>query len=463
VVNQSGKWRDGADYSNYDNIWFSDSDPVGAGVRVDPAMSMSGGKYFTASLRISLGTKDTPTYLSTHTYEDCIDRARRWNVIFSDTTTKLHWLADGASTILHLCKAYLSPGRDPRRGSDDTLRRVREAESSLAHGPRWAYDTLVSMELRQICLDVSNVEMKAKMTRKVASFNQVQNEASIEGTSSLSTFQGLAEKYFRYLEQLYDRASNTRMCKDVYLTHLVQRSEVEGFDFLDVLEGEGWIHPKRLKLEKPAQAWLALATRLGSINLLGADFGSLVKRKQADKPNQGQCGMELAPFEGRDYLVAPMSVLKSVARRGTKHTRDSIQLSEDTYWHNARSSFAVCQCGYKSPSSRCTSLVHTLRDKPAKPAKDETPIRREHPVFDEYSTGAIIFGREQNMLMKPSARSPQLDLAAVPTDSGYGSQQADNLTLSPSHSSSTNQTAHESTRSTGFFIKWRNRLRDRAI
>jgi hypothetical protein len=462
MIDQLGRWRARADYSNYDDIWFSDSEPVGAGVRIDPAMSMSGGKYFNASLRISVGTKDTPTYLSTQSYEDCIDRARRWNVIFSDTTTKVHWLADGASTILHLCKAYLSPGRELRRGSDDVLRRIREAESSVAQGPRWAYETLIRMELRQICLDVSNVEMKSKMTSKLISTNQLQREASIEGTSSLSTFQGLAEKYFRYLEQLHDRASNMRMCKDVYLTDLIRRSEVEGFNFLDILEGEGWVDPKRLKLEKPAQAWLALATRLDSINLLGADFGTLIKRKEADEPEQGECGMVSAPFEGRDYLVAPMSVLKNVARRGTKHTRDSIQLAEDTYWHNARSSFARCRCGHKTPSSRCTSLVHTLHGKPAKPAKNDAPIRREHPVFDEYSTGAIIFGHEQNVLTKPPSRSPQPSLAAVPSDSGYSSQRADASTLSPSNSSSAVYSAEKDPHRRGFIAKWRKRLRDKA-
>lgn len=425
-------------------------------------MTISGGKYLTAGLRIALGTKDTPTSLSPHTFEDSMDRASRRNVIFSDTTTRVHWLADGASTILHFCKAYLSPRRERRRVPDDILHRIRAEESSQAHGPQWAYDTLVSINLRQVCLDVSTVEMKGKMTNKMASSSQPVDETSFEGTLSLNTFQGLAEKYFRYLEQLHDRAASTRMRRYIYLTDLVRRAEVEGFDSLDVLDCEGWVLPRRLALGKPAQAWLSLATRLGPIHLLGADFGSLIVSKECNKPNQGHCGMVFAPFEKRDYLVAPMSVLKSVARRGRKHTQDSIQLSDDRYWHNARASFLKCHHGHDSPSSHCKSLVHTLRDSPAKPTKGETPIRRGRPIFEEYSTGAVIFGHEQKMLTKPSERWAPSNLVSVPSDSGYGSQQADTSTLSPSNSSSAVHSAQASTRSAGFLTKWRKRFRNRA-
>lgn len=55
VVNLLGKWRTGNDYSNFDDIWRSSSDAVKPGVRMDPAMSISGGKYLTASVRISVG------------------------------------------------------------------------------------------------------------------------------------------------------------------------------------------------------------------------------------------------------------------------------------------------------------------------------------------------------------------------------------------------------------------------
>lgn len=419
-------------------------------------MGISGGKFVTVSGRISLGDKDTPVLLSTQpSYEGCIAEARRWNVVFSDTTTRVHWLADGASTILHFCKAYLSPGRDPRRGSDEILHQVREAESSLAHGPKWAYETLTLPALRQIRLDIANFESKSKTTNEINASNRVENKMSSETTTSWNTFQTLAQKYYQHLETIQDKVTNLRRCKDIYLTQALQRSDLVGYNFMDVLEDERWIDPRCIKLSRSARVWMELTTQLDSIILLGGDFGVLIESQRSDESDLGRCGQAAAILGRQDYLVAPMSVLKIIAKRRTKHTANSVQLAETIHWHNARESFERCQCKRKSPSSHCKSLVHALH---SKPMRGQQQIRRQHPIFDEYGEGAIVFGHEQSVLTKASPQPLDPRVVAVPSDSGYGSAGVSSSTPTPSPSINVDHGASQDIPGRKSFKQWREQL-----
>lgn len=75
----------------------------------------------------------------TDDYRTRIDKASRWNVIFSDVETRLHWLSDGASAILHFCRAYLSLELTPRHGSADILAQISQFEDNTAYEPEWAF------------------------------------------------------------------------------------------------------------------------------------------------------------------------------------------------------------------------------------------------------------------------------------------------------------------------------------
>jgi ABC-type ATPase involved in cell division len=68
-------------------------------------MTISAGKYINVGTKIARGIKDTPEFLQIEDYTKNIDEAMQWKVILSDTETQQHWLADGASVILHLCRA----------------------------------------------------------------------------------------------------------------------------------------------------------------------------------------------------------------------------------------------------------------------------------------------------------------------------------------------------------------------
>jgi hypothetical protein len=310
----------------YDDIWWSKGYPVSSGVRIDPAVSISGGKYLTAAFHISLGAKDTPTFLSTDPWRDRIDDASRWNVVFSETRTRLHWLSDGASAILHLCRAYLSPELTPRHGSDEILAEIQHLENKTAYGPEWAFQTLLDPKWCQIPMDVLSMEHKEKTTHKPHSTQNGSKERLIEETATRGNFQGLAEKYYKYLEQAHDGVSRVRLDKDLYIKIPWLNSEVIGLEFMSILRGERCVEPRRFRLSEPAHAWLKLTRQIDCINILGSNFGTLIEPSQhATSPTPQLCAHVARAPQGHDYLVAPLAVLKTIAeRKWSSHTKTSV-------------------------------------------------------------------------------------------------------------------------------------------
>ena len=152
---------------------------------------------------------------------------------------RLHWLTDGASAVLHLCNAYLSPRLTPQQGSDDIRREIREIEEKVDPGPDWAYETLCKLRKVKIA---SSTEEKDKVTRK----EDGTRERVTEEITTWYTFQNLAEDYFKYLEQAHDRASIMRRSKDIYLPDM--EAQIIGFDFKSILQSENEVVPRRFPL-----------------------------------------------------------------------------------------------------------------------------------------------------------------------------------------------------------------------
>lgn len=340
----------------------------------------------------------------TDDYRTRIDKASRWNVIFSDVDTRLHWLSDGASAILHFCRAYLSPELTPRHGSNHVLAQMSEFESKTAYGPKWAFSTLVDPRLRRVLLDLSSVEHKEKITHKNKGKEPERGdeEHSKEDTMTMNTFESLATRYFMYLEQAHDRASGVRRNKDLYVKVPWIDSDIVGFDFRSILRSDHDIAPKRFQLCSPARQWLKFAEQIDSINILGQNFGTLIELSPEIMPDTpGLCHQTTVPPRGRDYLVAPLAVLKTNAEPH-KHTSTSVQLAHGFHWHNVKKTFCTCD----SPPCRPLSLVKLQ----TKPVKEDSSIKRGHPIFDTHPRGAIIF--DQDDYKEPESEASSLSMSA---------------------------------------------------
>ncbi|GAB7325025.1 hypothetical protein MBLNU13_g08823t2 [Cladosporium sp. NU13] len=226
----------GSEQAEYGSINFSGGVPASAGLRAEAAVNLTAGKYLTLSNKISRGIKDTPEYLASDDYVQDIDAASRMGVVLSDSTTRQHWLADGASVVLHLCRAWLSkphPEYNPKASS------IKLRSTQGSGSPATSLATLTWIDNRELELYVSQSKRLSK-----PSIGGSDDEVVIERQWFL--LQDLSHRYSKWIEQIHDRANKARHSTDVDLTRQVNK--VIGFEFLDLLRGTGRVEPCVLEL-----------------------------------------------------------------------------------------------------------------------------------------------------------------------------------------------------------------------
>jgi hypothetical protein len=376
----------GTQQADYGGISFSDGIPVSAGLRAEAAVNFTAGKYLTLSSKVSRGIKDAPEYLASDDYVQDIDAASRMGVVLSDTMTRQHWLADGASAVLHLCWAWLLK---PHPGYDPTASSIKLWSPESSGSPANSLATLTSIDNRELELYVS----QSKRTSK-PSIGGRDEETVIERQWFL--LQDLAHRYSKWIEQIHDRANKSRHSADVDLTR--QGNRVIGFEFLDLLRGTGRVEPCVLELGAGAEPWLRYTRNTDAVHILGSGFGQLIRPGVAINELPVQCGQQSAVLPYADYLIAPLSVLGGNMER-LQHTSTCAQLARGLYWWNSDEAFQKCQCQRAKASARCTSLVRKLHGKCFE--EQGTRARTCLPkVFERFPTGAITMGYEPQLLAK---------------------------------------------------------------
>jgi hypothetical protein len=315
-----------------------------------------------------------------------MDAAVRMEVILSDSDTRQHWLADGASVILHLCRAWLS---QPHLGyaPGDVADKLWSPQEAGA--PSESLDVLTSLKNRELELYVSHVKSVS-----IPSKSGIPLEAAVE--RQWYVLQDLAHRYFKWIEQIRDRASKSRHSADIDLIR--QGNKIIGFEFMDLLRGDSRIEPCVLELGAGAVAWLPYARSTDTVHIFGSGFGELVKPISTTGNSHYRCGQQSAAPRDVDYLIAPLSVLKETKER-FRHTSTCVQLSHGLHWWNVDEAFCDCQCQRLRPSGRCTSLVKKLHI--ARPEGSRTQTSTRLPmIFTRCPTAAIIMGYEPQLLVK---------------------------------------------------------------
>jgi hypothetical protein len=375
----------------YDGIRFAGGPRTDAGIHAEAAITISGGKFINVGTKIMRGTKDTPEHLKTEDYVRNMDAATRLKVVLSDFETRQHWLADGASVVLHFCRAWLSKTHT-RYAPEGIGEQVRCAQS--AAGPLASFDTLVSPKNRALQLYMSDIKRKSKASSPESNTISSTDEFTIEQEWFLLQHQ--AQYYYHWLEQIHDRMSHIRHSANVDLVR--PGNKVIGFEFKDLLRGDSPVESYTFELARGAEAWLPYVRGIDAVHIHGANLGQLVRPKavQNDQPNR--CGQSLAAQRGMDFLIAPLSVLKEGIER-FKHTDTCAQLAHEVYWYNVDRALQRCHCQRVHSSGRCKALVRKLRDKC--PANHYSEASARIPsIFEEYPTGAIILGYEPQRLVK---------------------------------------------------------------
>jgi hypothetical protein len=119
----------------------------------------------------------------------------------------------------------------------------------------------------------------------------------------------------------------------------------------------------------------------------------------------------MAAPRGRDYLIAPLSVLREGIER-FRHTQDCAKLSCNLYWSDTERCFGSCHCRNSRSQKMCQSLVNnlssTFRKKPQQNLSTRLP-----DVFRDRANGAIIIGTHLVAKLQPTAGQKR----ALPVDS----------------------------------------------
>lgn len=433
-MNEDLMTRLGSRQADYDKINFSGGPQASAGLRAEAAVNFTAGKYLTLSSKVSRGTKDTPEYLPSDDYVQDMEAAARISVVISDATTRQHWLADGASVVLHLGRAWLAKPHASYSPEDSSSKLW---SPKTPGSPSTSLTTLTSIDNRELELYVSHSK---RLSKPIAGGRD--EEIVVERQWFL--FQDLAHRFAKWIEQIHDRENNARRhSADVDLTR--QGNKVVGFEFMDLVRGIGRVEPCVLELCSGAEAWLPYARSIDTVHILGSGFGELIQPGAAIRGLSLECGQQSAVPRRTDHLIAPLSVLKGSMER-LQHTSICAQLSRELYWWNTNEAFQNCQCQRAKASARCTSLVRKLHEKCLEGPATWMPTCLPK-VFEQYPAGAIIMGYEPQLLVKhapaadtdsflPKSREesvhPQTGASRKarqqkrsPSDSGYASNVGD--------------------------------------
>lgn len=364
------------------------------------------------------GDKDTPEYLKSEDYVKNMDQATRMKVILSDTDTQQHWLSDGASVVLHLCRAWLSK-KHTRYAPEGVADQIWYP--AAAAGPLTSFETLTSDANRALQLYTSDLKLTSKAPALEDGSEVLPDEPVIEKEWFLLQHQ--AQYFYHWLEQIHDRMVRARHSADIDLIR--EGNKAIGFEFKDLLRGDSPVEPYTIALGRGAEAWLPFAKSMNAIHIHAAGLGELIRHSSTTQvEKRGTCGRQGAAPLGVDHLVAPLSVLREGIER-LQHTSTCAQLSRGLYWQEVEELFKDCHCRRSYASAQCKALVKKLHGKSSK-TSDTRRTTLLPSVFEQHPMGAIILGYESQVLVKapPVDTVPASVSRCLRGDNGKGKRPA---------------------------------------
>lgn len=313
-----------------------------------------------------------------------------WKVVLTDSKTQRHCLADGASTVLHLCRAWLS-GKYSRLAPQGVAEKIWSP--STPAGPLASFETLMFDGNRALQLYTSGLKRESKAPVREDRSTGSSSESS-PGESTVTKewflFQHQAQFFYHWLEQIRDRMVLARKSPNIDLA--LKGTKAIGFQCRDLLSSKSLLEPRTVEFSDGAKPWLRYARSVDAIFLHGSGFGNLVRPTTGQLQHFGRCDVNSKMPCGKDYLVAPLSVL----REGTEqfgHTRTCAQLADGLHWTDVEKCFSVCHCQSPKPRRRCQSVITQFwSEDPSKSADDFVDDLPE--VFNKFPTAAVLIGHE---------------------------------------------------------------------
>ena len=245
-------------------IGWSDSEEPRAGLAIEARFSIQAGNFVNFGSKVLRGKKDTPHYLVSTWYEQQMSLASTWNVVFSDTDTHRHWLLDGASAIVLLCKASLQLPYANGTAVEDIW------HDQSPSSPETALKLLLHKGNRNTQVLASTEILGHEITSNVLNSYATNNDDQAGWT-----LEDLVLQLWRTLDLLYHDCQMPSPTEtiDIEIKPRIHR----GYELRDLIEGESILKPRTIQLKDSAREWYPLVQTIGTINLLGSELGELVR------------------------------------------------------------------------------------------------------------------------------------------------------------------------------------------
>lgn len=260
------------------------------------------------------------------------------------------------------------------------------------------------------------------VNRQIAMFQdqRLSDPSQDSGNASTWRFEDLVVYYCNILDKIREHQIKLQQSHQWKVQNpILTPKAIEGFGFLDILQMEPDLRPRAVKLTSSASYWLKMTEKAGAINILGSNFGDLLRpsRQRCQYQSQVPCGV--------DFLAAPVGLLKQIAMKRCGISAGAYQLADGVAWNKPSASFATTGClcsnnqkiyGCKATSKPGLCNVHVTEIGPSKPALHQSESRREIGVDIDYSagkwTGCSL--AQFQLQMQPNARCHGIVALCVP-------------------------------------------------
>ncbi|KAI1409805.1 hypothetical protein F5Y13DRAFT_203200 [Hypoxylon sp. FL1857] len=368
----------GTTRANY-NINKSRLPNAHAGYALEKA-EVSGGQFVTGTAVFSLGNKEKPVHISRFGYLTKLQWISSKHFVFWDEDEKRGWLANGASTLLHILRASLEHSK-------------RKFQSAWLLDPGALSDTIGTSQSSsplEILIDARNRDLELYIDK-----TEVYDEESRHGRKNHIVSRRQTRHYrledriehiYNILEKLIDHQTDAERRTGLQI-NVRPRRQLEGWDFKDLVTDGDPFFARVAHLQTIGKGWVDFARAIHAVTLFGRGFGNLIQPQPA-KATVAPCPHWSLLPSGKYYLAACVSDLQEIMENVGDPDSNPRRLCDNIIWHMKQATFDQCPCA-KSKAHKHHDPVQALF-----PLKFIQSLKKK-PQVELKNQGAVIFG--QNM------------------------------------------------------------------
>lgn len=350
-------------------------------------MTIAGGKFITAGMTAAIGKRDKGIIINAReNYLTQLMWAANQYVLLFDVNDRRGWLVDGASTLLHLVRSSIKYIQNHKEFGVYCLFTWDQFQEAARQGSGNEAAVFVLMN-------------EKNMRRRLFE-NPVEEleENSVDASGKLTVvtktnrtyfhFSDKVEQIYRVLEQIVDHQATTAGEGGLNLSKIFTRRQLDGYDFMDIIEDRDPLYPKVYDPHGFSEGWVDLVKAIPATPIFGNGFGELIQPIDT----RGLCSSWVAVPKFRGYLAVSVSIVTSLLQRGNMN-EVPWRILDDIYWYPTGKSFEACQCEHVSSCDRVQVLLPSGTTR-RRVKSISSPICLEEK-------GALIFGeRNKNSIRK---------------------------------------------------------------